>query len=117
MFTKTAAWNTSLKFTSGKRYAPVTAGRYFRISPTSRTGYYMEEINEAGELLNRICTVADQAAAAEWLADLEAAAQPVHAGTGDGRMVCNGTYGGPAVNPKYDAGRITCPDCAAALAR
>jgi hypothetical protein len=49
------------------------------------------------------------------LAELEAAAQPVHAGTGDGRMVCNGTYGGPAVNPKYDAGRITCPDCAAAL--
>lgn len=47
---------------------------------------------------------------------IPADAQPVHAGTGDGRMVCNGSYGGPAVNPKYDAGRITCPGCAAALA-
>lgn len=46
---------------------------------------------------------------------IPADAQPVH-GTWDGRMICSGTYGGPAVNPKYDAARITCPDCAAALA-
>ncbi len=40
--------------------------------------------------------------------------QPVH-GSWDGRMICSGTYGGPAVSPKYDRARITCPGCIEAL--
>jgi hypothetical protein len=41
-------------------------------------------------------------------------ARPTH-GTWDGRMVCNDTYGGPAVSPKHNPNGITCQDCRTAL--